>query len=331
MALLTSPSISQYVTMGDMYLFYLGFGTQTSATANQVTFSFGTGESAQLTGAFTYTNGQLSGGTVTGFSETYGGVQAMNVAGISIPIADLANLVSASNYDGIINSIFGGVDQLNGSPLPDYLNGAGGADTIDGGDGADYLDGGAGDDSIRGSGGDDFIRGLDDNDTIDGGAGDDDVNGNQGSDVVRGGDGADSVRGGQGNDDVYGDAGNDPHVNGNIGDDHVFGGAGNDTVFGGQGSDTISGDDGDDWLSGDLGNDRLIGGAGADRFLFRVGSGVDVAADFSFAAGDRVQLAPGTAYSLSVAGADAVITLSVTDQLILTGTGAASADWIVFA
>jgi Ca2+-binding RTX toxin-like protein len=194
------------------------------------------------------------------------------------------------------------------------------------------IDGSGGGDIITGGSGSDVVRGLNGDDRIDGGLGNDDVNGNLGQDVVRGGDGADYVRGGQGNDQVFGDAGDDVHVNGNIGDDLVYGGTGNDTVFGGQGSDTVYGEDGNDWLSGDLGNDILVGGAGADRFLFRAGSGSDWATDFNSALGDRVQLTPGTAYTIITVDGQAVIDLGNGDRLGLSGVSpAAMGDWLVYA
>ena len=198
------------------------------------------------------------------------------------------------------------------------------------GSGAHTITGAGGGDSLLGAAGADYIRGLDGNDTIDGGLGNDDVNGNQGSDLVHGGDGADFVRGGQGDDTVYGDAGDDPHVNGNIGADIVHGGTGNDTVYGGQGNDQLFGDDGNDWLSGDLGNDSLTGGAGADRFLFRAGSGQDVAMDFSYAEGDRVQLAVGQTYAVSLVSGSEVISLGGGDILTLMGVTSLAGDAIVF-
>ncbi|HTI67497.1 MAG TPA: CAP domain-containing protein [Caulobacteraceae bacterium] len=194
------------------------------------------------------------------------------------------------------------------------------------------IDGSGGDDIVTGGDGPDFVRGLNGNDQINGGPGNDDVNGNMGADLVRGGAGADYVRGGQGADTVYGDDGDDSHVNGNIGDDVVFGGAGNDTLFGGQGGDSLYGEDGNDWLSGDLGADVLTGGPGADRFLFRPGSGADWVADFSSAAGDRVQLAPGTAYVVVDYQGQAVIDLGNGDRLGLVGVSiGAMGDWLVYA
>lgn len=194
---------------------------------------------------------------------------------------------------------------------------------MDGTDASETLAGTASADAIRGFGG---------NDSIDGGAGDDDVNGNTGSDTVHGGDGADIVRGGQANDLVFGDAGNDVHVNGNLGDDIVHGGAGDDTVYGGQGDDTVYGDDGADRISGDLGADLLYGGLGADRFLLRSGGGVDWAVDFNAAEGDRVQLAPGAAYTVVNQGGQAVIALSTGDSIGLVGVSFSSfsPDWIAY-
>ncbi|OYX29559.1 MAG: hypothetical protein B7Y99_12970 [Caulobacterales bacterium 32-69-10] len=194
------------------------------------------------------------------------------------------------------------------------------------------IDGSGGGDIITGGSGADVVRGLNGDDRIDGGAGNDDVNGNLGQDVVRGGDGADWVRGGQGADQVFGDGGDDVHVNGNLGDDLVYGGAGADMVFGGQGADTVYGEDGNDWLSGDLGDDILVGGAGADRFAIRAGGGADWVSDFSSAAGDRVQLAPGAAYSIVTVEGQAVIDLGNGDRLGLAGVSpAAMGDWLVYA
>jgi Ca2+-binding RTX toxin-like protein len=323
-----------YIDMYGLNMFALGYGSVVNRTATQIGIDFGGGAGLILkgTGLTFGTDGSWTGGTFTGFEDYYGIATAGVVAsGSSVPVANFISLVNGGDFTGLLNAFFGGVDSISGSPFADYLNGVNGADTVSGLDGDDILDGGAGDDVVLGGNGADSIRGLEDNDTIDGGAGDDDVNGNQGIDLVRGGAGNDTVRGGQGNDVIYGDDGDDGHVNGNIGDDQVYGGAGNDTLFGGQGSDTLRGEDGNDWISGDLGNDSLVGGAGADRFQFRVGSGVDVVGDFNYAAGDRVQLAPGTAYTATTVGADAVITLGVGDQIILTGTGAAAADWVVFA
>ncbi|MDB5445118.1 MAG: hypothetical protein JWQ97_435 [Phenylobacterium sp.] len=220
-----------------------------------------------------------------------------------------------------------------GTQGDDDLFGGAGADSIDGQSGNDRVFAADGPDTVVGRDGADTILGMAGDDQLSGGPGNDLVNGNAGADVVNGDDGADTVFGGQGNDTIFGGAGADPHVNGNRGDDQVFGGDGNDTVFGGQGADTVHGDNGDDLVSGDLGNDILYGGAGADRFVFRLGFGNDWVADFNFAEGDRVQLAAGTAYTLTSYQGQALVTLSSGESIGLVGVSPASftSDWVVFA
>jgi Ca2+-binding RTX toxin-like protein len=284
--------------------------------------------------------------TFIGGQPYFMGLRAQALYGGPVPLTN-GNLFHVGNASGagagLIDDLMNGVTFKTGYPyavsvldvamlsdlglatfLSDRLNGTAAADSMTGGGGDDLMLGGAGDD---------FLRGLDGADTVEGGAGNDDANGNVGSDIVRGGEGADFVRGGRDADTVYGDAGDDPHVNGNIGDDSVIGGDGRDTVYGGQGADTLYGEAGDDFLSGDLGTDILYGGAGADRFAIRPGSGVDWVADFRPAEGDRIQLAPGTPYSVSSAGGQVVVDLGGGDLLGLMGVAAGTflSEWIVFA
>ena len=85
-------------------------------------------------------------------------------------------------------------------------------------------------------------------------------------------------------------------------------------------------------MSGDLGADILYGGAGADRFVLRAGGGTDWVGDFSAAAGDRIQLAPGTTYSVSAVSGQVMISLGGGDQIGLAGIAdtSFSSSWIVF-
>ena len=275
--------------------------------------------------------GYADGGVINSLQEFSSGLLLFDVTGMSADAVLVFGALKIGAFQTAMGLMFAGADQGTGSALADSLRGYGGADTLSGGGGNDSIDGDAGGDSLSGGAGADLMRGLDDNDTLDGGAGDDDINGNLGADIVRGGDGADIVRGGQGNDTVLGEAGDDVHVNGNLGDDQVFGGTGNDTLFGGQGSDTLSGDAGDDRLSGDLGSDVLIGGAGADRFVAARGSGLDWVADFNAAEGDRVLLAPGTAYTLTTISGQVALSLGGGDMLGLVGvTAVPLGEWVLF-
>ena len=227
------------------------------------------------------------------------------------------------DYDWYQAMVFGGADAMTGDRLADTLNGYDGDDTITSGAGNDTVDGGAGADVLRGGDGDDSLYGGV-------GAAHDDINGNAGADTASGGAGDDWVVGGKDNDVLSGDDGDDI-VLGNRGDDTCEGGAGADIVRGGQGADVIAGGAGDDFVSGDRGDDTITGGAGADAFHTFGDAGIDRVLDFNLAEGDRVQLDPGTQYSVAQVGADTVISMAGGGQMILVGVSMASLTpgWIL--
>jgi Ca2+-binding RTX toxin-like protein len=190
---------------------------------------------------------------------------------------------------------------------------------------------GTGDDTYSGRAGSivGMVSGGEGNDSLQGGAGFDYLQGNAGNDTVVGGGGADWLLGGQGADLINGGA--DANVlYGNLGDDWLDGGGGADLIRGGQGADVLLGQDGDDWLSGDKGDDTLAGGAGADIFHSFQDAGLDRVTDFNAAEGDRVQLDPGTTYTLRQVGADTVVDMGAGGQLVLVGVQLSSlpVGWI---
>ncbi|WP_296597808.1 FG-GAP-like repeat-containing protein [Phenylobacterium sp.] len=191
------------------------------------------------------------------------------------------------------------------------------------------LSGGAGDDVIFGGRGTNYLRGDEGADYIVGGSGFDDINGNAGNDTCVSGGGDDWVVGGRDNDSLVGSAGQNL-VYGNLGNDTCEGGDGNDIVRGGQDNDVLFGGAGDDYVSGDKGSDTVTGGAGADIFHTFGDAGIDRVLDFSLAQGDRVQLDPGTQYTVSQVGADTVIDMTGGGQMILVGVQMSSltAGWI---
>ncbi|MBI1198752.1 MAG: hypothetical protein GC203_12905 [Phenylobacterium sp.] len=203
------------------------------------------------------------------------------------------------------------VDGLMGDNSNDTINGAAGNDVIFGGGGTNYL---------RGDEGDDYIVG---------GAGFDDINGNMGNDTCVSGGGDDWVVGGKDNDSLTGSAGQNL-VYGNLGNDTCEGGDGDDIVRGGQNDDIVNGGAGDDFVSGDKGDDTITGGAGADRFHTFGAAGIDRVLDFHIAEGDRVQLDPGTVYTVSQVGADTVIDMTGGGKMILVGVqmSTLTGDWI---
>lgn len=247
-------------------------------------------------------------------------------AGIGVNV-DLG-LVGAQDTRGVGLDTLLSIEGLIGSRFGDTLKGGIGGDTIVSGGGGDFADGGQGADLLQGDEGQDTLWGGDGNDSIEGGADFDQINGNVGNDTAYGGEGGDWVVGGKDNDVLHGENGADV-VNGNLGDDTCYGGADADWVRGGQGDDVLDGGAGNDWLSGDRGNDAVTGGAGADTFYFFAGSAVDRVTDFSSAAGDRVLLDPGQAYTLSYTAEGAVVSLGAGDQIILMGiTQASIGDWL---
>ena len=174
----------------------------------------------------------------------------------------------------------------------------------------------AGDDVLVGGDGHDVLHGQDGNDNISGGGSFDDLHGNAGNDTVSGGGGGDWVVGGKDQDLLDGGDGDDV-VLGNMGNDTAVGGWGADVVRGGQGDDSVAGGEGADWLSGDRGFDFLSGGAGADTFHVFAEAGSDRVLDFNVWEGDRVNVLPGSHYTVAQVGADTVVTVDGQAQLTL--------------
>jgi Ca2+-binding RTX toxin-like protein len=289
------------------------YGTRTQSTATLIE-NHGNSVVDSFTGQFQYdSSGQLVDGAVTGFhEETNGGALNFDITGFSAPVAQFLSWVNFGNNEQARAAIMIGSDQMTGSSLGDRMRGYAGADTLEGRDGDDYL------------------RGDEGNDTIVGGSGFDDINGNMGDDTASGGLGNDWVVGGKDQDGLSGEQGDDI-VYGNLGSDWCDGGVGNDTVRGGQDDDVVIGGDGADWLSGDRGGDTVTGGAGADVFHTFNDAGIDRVTDFNRAEGDRVQLDPGTSWTMDQVGQDVVITLGAgQSQMILLGVSKAAltGDWI---
>jgi serralysin len=225
-------------------------------------------------------------------------------------VGGLTGNVAVAQGVGIENAKGGsGADNITGNTLANVIQSGAGADTVNAGAGADTIDGGAGQNYLRGDEGADQLTG---------GSSFDDINGNMGNDTVSTGAGDDYAVGGKDNDSLSGGDGGDV-VWGNLGNDTQDGGDGNDQVRGGQGDDTITGGAGNDFVSGDRGNDTIAGGTGADLFHGSQDAGIDRVIDFNLAEGDRVELDPGTAYTVSQAGADTLIDMGGGNQMILVG------------
>lgn len=298
------------IDFDDLVVADLLLGDVTVATATAFTLQDGPWRD-EFTGQFTYSNGELSGGTVATWTQSLSGQMVFQVTGFSVPATTFALWAATDNNEAAKSTILGGADLIRGS------------------DAVDRMRAYAGDDTVEGRGGDDYLRGDEGNDSITGGDGFDDINGNMGDDTASGGAGPDWVVGGKDNDLLSGDAGDDI-VYGNLGGDTCNGGDGADLVRGGQGADSLSGGAGNDFLSGDRDADTISGGAGADIFNTFGDAGVDRVLDFNRAEGDRVRVEAGNTYTTAQVGADVVITLGGGAQMTLVGVQLSSLtdDWI---
>jgi len=192
--------------------------------------------------------------------------------------------------------------EVNADAGNDTVTGAVGNDTIDGGQGNDSVVAGAGADEIDGGDGADKVAGGDGEDEINGGSGTDTIDGGTGDDVLLGGAGNDSVVAGAGADEIDGGDGAD-RLAGGEGADDLTGGIGNDSLDGGTGDDVLYSGDGNDNVSGGDGADKIVGGDGAGNDSYDGGKGIDTVTYTSAKAGIRIDLAKGTAGSITAGDA----------------------------
>ena len=293
------------ISVDSLSLSDLLLGVTVLATASQFTLKDGD-YLEEFQGQFTYdAAGLLNGGAVTAWRETLKGEVVFEVSGFSVPVQTFLTWVNSSDNEAARSTILGGADRIST------------------GSSADTLRGYAGDDTISDSGGRNYLRGDEGNDSIVGGSGFDDINGNMGNDTCVGGLGDDWVVGGRDNDSLVGGLGANL-VYGNLGNDTCEGGAGDDIVRGGQNNDMISGGAGNDYVSGDKGDDTVTGGTGADIFHTFGDAALDRVLDFNRAEGDRVQLDPGTQFTVSQVGADTFINMTGGGQMVLVGVSMSS-------
>ena len=241
-----------------------------------------------------------------GFFSSVGGLTG------NVTIAEGANIENAVGGSGS--------DSITGNTLNNAISGGGGNDTVMAGSGGDTIS------DVSGS---NYLRGEDGDDSVQGGTGFDDINGNKGADTIDGGTGGhDWLVGGQGDDVITGAQAD--IIWGNLGADTLHGGSTAAQLRGGQGDDSIGGGSGNEFISGDRGNDTESGGLGADTFHGSQDAGVDKVLDFHQAEGDRVQLDPGTTYTLNQVGSDTVIDMGSGNEMILVGVQLSSlkAGWI---
>jgi hypothetical protein len=128
-------------------------------TTTLYVIDYGGGNSDAFTGTALAFNGagDLSGGTITGFSSMRSGTLVGEASGLSGSGAAFTTFLNAGDTQGALGLFLAGADHIVGFAFDDYLRGFGGADSIDGGAGADSLVGGAGDDVLDGGDGVDTV------------------------------------------------------------------------------------------------------------------------------------------------------------------------------
>ncbi len=266
--------------LDDVSMLEIGLGEVT--VANATTYRITRGASYdQFTGNLIYTDGVLTGGTITGWTRVSAGGSEFTVTGLALPVITLLGALDAADDDGFLEAVFHAADTMTGTALNDVLGG---------------FDG---DDSMAGGAGNDLMFGHDHWDTLDGGTGNDQLLGGAGNDSLIGGAGNDTLSGEAGTNTLAGGAGNDFYAlefSGSVVQE--LGGQGTDTVLSGVNheladnvenlmlagtaitgtgnalANAISGNGKDNKLEGDAGNDTLDGDAGADSMTGGAGNDV---------------------------------------------------------
>ncbi len=209
--------------------------------------------------------------------------------GLKISFNNNNGLVSENGVDRIY---FTNIETITASSKNDKIYGDRMANSINGISGDDFIQGGAGNDIINGGQGQDTADYSDKASTVVidmwlKGKAYAFVGGRQEDTVI----GIENLNGGSAEDTLTG-SGLGNRLSGGKGGDRLFGMDGNDTLLGGAGADL---------LVGGNGQDTLVGGTQADRFLITARSDFpyhippeasdwDLIADFSSAAGDKIQL-----------------------------------------
>jgi Ca2+-binding RTX toxin-like protein len=326
----------------DVFVFNAGDGNPAAAAGNSHLElldrieDWSSSDFLQFVGGAVPTSANFAEVTAGSFSDALTDAQANLAQGIEYTVAQVGNLyvfvvdLRTGNAVVLDDRTLANISMSNVGPDPAELStssppASGGGQILVAALGGDTIQAPETNDTITSSSSaSNYLRGNGGDDSIQGGAGFDDINGNKGNDTIDGGSGGgDWLVGGQANDFITAHHSQNL-LYGNLGNDTLHGGDGGDVIRGGQGDDVIVGGSGNDFISGDRGNDTESGGAGADIFHTSQDAGIDRVLDFSTAQGDRVELDPGTTYTVSQVGADTVINMGPSadgspNEIILVG------------
>src|SRR5262245_59260558 len=119
----------------------LSDGTTTSQDGTSIRRTIDADNFHDFTGTgFTYDGtGNITGGTLTDITDTFGGTTRLTVSGLSIAGTDLQAYFDDHDPAAFLASVFVGNDSIAGANLDDSFAGFSGDDTLDGGGGNDTL------------------------------------------------------------------------------------------------------------------------------------------------------------------------------------------------
>jgi Ca2+-binding RTX toxin-like protein len=125
--------------------------TSTTVTSTAVTDVLANGDTEIFTGSFQLTDGQVTGGTETGFAlYTQSGKLIFSLSNADIPASTFTSFEQSGNMIGLVQAMLTGHDTYMGSPGTDDLIGYGGNDTFIGAAGAELFQPAAGNNTIVG-------------------------------------------------------------------------------------------------------------------------------------------------------------------------------------
>lgn len=140
------------------------YGTLHEASANRIVIT-DYHRTTVYEGAFSYSGGDLAGGTVTAVAQFTLTAADFVATDLSVDALAAADLIHSNDVGALLQIALRGPDMVLGTNGADVLLGHDGNDLLVGGPGADRLEGGAGRDLLSGDAGNDVLVGGEGSDT----------------------------------------------------------------------------------------------------------------------------------------------------------------------
>jgi len=141
---------------GDMFSPYVWYGYVFQADRSTIGLTDGT-RVGYYSGSFTYKNGDLSGGTLKGYTQYTDSSLDYVVSGGNVSAKTANAYLNAGDAAGLQRFVLAGNDIINGSGFTDYMVGYAGNDKLFGNAGDDIISGGLGKDTLSGGAGADIF------------------------------------------------------------------------------------------------------------------------------------------------------------------------------